>query len=81
MITLELIDYIKAQRAGGTSEAEIRSNLMIGGEWSREDIDEALAVLSGPAPAETKPRRTPLVIGAIAIIFAALALIFFVFVR
>ncbi len=42
MITKELEDYVRGQRAMGKSDAEIRQMLSAGGGWSSADMDEVL---------------------------------------
>jgi hypothetical protein len=79
MITQELVDYIKAQRSGGTTDAEIRGNLMLGGEWSRSDIDEAFLTLENPAllvPPQSPRKYTPYIIGVIILIIIIVLFIF-----
>jgi hypothetical protein len=41
MVTLELMQYVKAQRAAGTPEVDIRRSLLMAG-WANSDINEAL---------------------------------------
>ena len=42
MVTKELVDYIKTERARGVTDEALRSVLRSGGEWSSVDIEEAL---------------------------------------
>ena len=43
MVTPELIEYIKTERARGASADSIRQSLMTQGGWSSADIDEAIS--------------------------------------
>jgi hypothetical protein len=51
MVTLELMQYVKAQRAAGTAEIDIRRSLLMAG-WANSDINEALG--TGPSLSDNK---------------------------
>ncbi len=59
MITKELVDYIKAQRASGKDDGIIRQLLLNGGGWEHGDVDEALAIAGPNVFAIPKPPAPP----------------------
>jgi hypothetical protein len=42
MVTPELENYIKTERAKGVSDQTIRANLLVQGGWTMSDLDEAM---------------------------------------
>lgn len=62
MITNELVEFIKAQRAAGKDDGSIRQALLAGGGWEHSDVDEALAIagpsgVAVPRPPQPQPPR------------------------
>ena len=59
MITNEIVEYIKAQRASGKDDSIIRQSLLSGGGWDHTDVDEALAIAGPNAFAMPRPPAPP----------------------
>lgn len=59
MITNELVEFIKAQRAAGKSDDIIRQTLLAGGGWEHEDVDEAIAIAGPSSMAIPRPPQPP----------------------
>lgn len=57
MVTKEIIDYVKAQRAMGKNDETIKQNLLTGG-WSLTDIQEAFSASSVPIPHAPTPLQS-----------------------
>ncbi len=59
MITNELVEFIKAQRAVGKDDGFIRQTLLASGGWEHSDVDEALAIAGPSNMAVPRPPQPP----------------------
>lgn len=57
MITKELIDYLKIQRASGKKDDEIRRGLVSEGGWTASDLNEVFAPAENNLKKETEPQK------------------------
>lgn len=48
MITVELLSFIKKELSSGKTKEQIKGELLVGGGWKSEDIDEAFNNLNTP---------------------------------
>ncbi|MDO8521109.1 MAG: hypothetical protein Q7S52_03260 [bacterium] len=55
MITEEMLEFIRGQRASGMSDNELAQLLLTEGDWAQADIDEAFRALAAPAIIPSPP--------------------------
>ncbi|HTH93194.1 MAG TPA: hypothetical protein VL576_01805 [Candidatus Paceibacterota bacterium] len=59
MITPELLSYIRAELAKGRNKQAIHDDLIAGGGWLTEDVDEAFRELGGVVQSQPVPAPVP----------------------
>lgn len=59
MVSQDVIDFIKGQRAEGTSDEEIFRALNVIGGWDKEDFDDAVREIEAKDRAASAPTPTP----------------------
>jgi hypothetical protein len=72
MITKELLEYVRLEKASGKSDGAIRQNLISGGGWTTSDIEQSFQALSSntPIPVPKKGYSKALLVSIILVVLS-----------